>query len=152
MRKRRGFLLAAALLVMLTACGKETGSGAPGSGSGDSSDQLDLTKLSSTMVYSEVYNMMTTPQDYVGKTVTMRGQFAIYQGETPDKVYYAVIIPDATACCSQGLEFVLAGEDTYPEGYPEEGQELTVTGEFQTYEEEGQTYCHLVEASMEECP
>ena len=28
---------------------------------------LDLTKLSATMVYSEIYNMMVSPDKYVGK-------------------------------------------------------------------------------------
>lgn len=31
---------------------------------------VDLTKLSSTMVYSKVYNMMFTPENYIGKTVS----------------------------------------------------------------------------------
>ena len=29
--------------------------------------------LSSTMVYSEVYNMMVDPESYIGKTVKMDG-------------------------------------------------------------------------------
>ena len=40
---------------------------------------VDLTKLSSTMVYSEVYNMLYTPDDYIGKTVKMKGAFAYYE-------------------------------------------------------------------------
>jgi hypothetical protein len=32
---------------------------------------VDLTTLTSTMVYSEVYNMVTTPEDYEGKIVKM---------------------------------------------------------------------------------
>ena len=36
---------------------------------------VDLTRLSSTMVYSEVYNMMNAPGDYIGKTIKMTGQF-----------------------------------------------------------------------------
>ena len=36
---------------------------------------FDLTRLSSTMVYSEVYNMMNAPGDYIGKTIKMTGQF-----------------------------------------------------------------------------
>ena len=45
------------------------------SGSAQNTDgiDVDLTKLSSTMVYSEVYNMMYTPDDYIGKTVKMKG-------------------------------------------------------------------------------
>ena len=41
---------------------------------------VDLTVLSSTMVYSEVYNMLyNDPAHYLGKTVKARGGFSIYQ-------------------------------------------------------------------------
>ena len=41
---------------------------------------VDLTALSSTMVYSEVYNMLYFyPEDYYGKTVKMTGLFNVYQ-------------------------------------------------------------------------
>ena len=111
---------------------------------------VDLTKLSSTMVYSEVYNMMVSPDNYTGKTVKMNGVFAYYEDPETKKQYFACIIADATACCSQGLEFILAGEHSYPDDYPELGTEITVVGTFQTYEENGYMYCHLVDAEMAE--
>ena len=52
--------------------------------------------------------------------------------------------------CTQGLEFVLAGEHTYPDDYPKEGEEITVTGIFDIYEEDGFKYCQLINASMEQ--
>ena len=115
---------------------------------------VDLTVLSSTMVYSEVYNMLYYDQEsYYGKTVKADGIFAIYQmvvdGVTqPDPVAYACIIADATACCAQGMEFVLEGDFTYPDDYPELGAEITVIGEFQPYEENGMTWYHLINARM----
>jgi hypothetical protein len=110
---------------------------------------VDLTQLSSTMVYSEVYNMLVSPDDYIGKTIKMKGAFSIYQDEATDKVYYTCIIADATACCSQGLEFVWKGEHKYPEDYPKLDSEITVTGEFQTYEEDGSLYCTLIDSEIE---
>lgn len=110
---------------------------------------VDLTKLSSTMVYSEVYNMMYTPDDYVGKTIKMKGQFAYYEDPDTKAQYFACIIADATACCSQGLEFILTGEHTYPNDYPEIGSEITVTGTFELYTENGFQYCRLKDATME---
>jgi len=109
---------------------------------------VDLTQLSSTMVYSEVYNMLTTPDSYRGKTVKMRGQFSLYHDDSTGNNYYACVIADATACCSQGLEFVLAGDYSYPEDYPELGTEITVVGEFDTYYEGEYMYCNLVNASF----
>ena len=115
---------------------------------------VDLTVLSSTMVYSEVYNMLyNDPAHYLGKTVKARGEFSIYQLVTdgvlqPDPVAYACIIADATACCAEGMEFVPEGDLTYPEDYPELGAEITVIGEFQSYEENGMTWYHLVNARL----
>ena len=115
---------------------------------------VDLTVLSSTMVYSEVYNMLyNDPAHYLGKTVKARGTFSIYQLVTdgvlqPDPVAYACIISDAAACCAEGMEFVLEGDYTYPDDYPELGAEITVIGEFQSYEESGMTWYHLVNARL----
>ena len=115
---------------------------------------VDLTVLSSTMVYAEVYNMLyNDPESYLGKTVRARGEFSIYQLVVdgvlqPDPVAYACIIADATACCAEGMEFVPEGDLTYPEDYPELGAEITVIGEFQSYEENGMTWYHLVNARL----
>ena len=116
---------------------------------------VDLTVLSSTMVYSEVYNMLYFyPEDYYGKTVKMTGLFNVYQwvdenGVVDDMpVAYACIISDAMACCAEGMEFVLEGDYTYQDDYPELGAEITVIGEFQSYEENGVTWYHLVNARL----
>ena len=115
---------------------------------------VDLTVLSSTMVYSEVYNMLyNDPAHYLGKTVKAKGTFSIYQLVTDgvlqsDPVSYACIISDAAACCAEGMEFVLEGDYTYPDDYPELGAEITVIGEFQSYEENGMTWYHLANARL----
>ncbi len=143
MKKLFCLLLIAMALCSLAACGREKDKGAAAADSADnqapessvsqkqpaekkseskpaaseptqSTDgvDVDLTRLSSTMVYSEVYNMMYAPDDYIGKTIKMTGQF----------VYY--------------------------EDYPELGAEITVIGEFQSYEENGMTWYHLVNARL----
>ncbi len=116
--------------------------------SGEDGIDVDLTALSSTMVYSEVYNMMTAPEAYVGKTVKMKGAFSVFHDETADANYYACIIQDATACCAQGIEFELTGEYSYPDDYPEEGNEVCVVGVFDTYQEGEFTYCTLRNAKL----
>ena len=92
---------------------------------------VDLTVLSSTMVYSEVYNLLGTVGVFL-----------------PDLVAFACIISDGAACCAEGMEFVLEGDLTYPDDYPELGTEITVIGEFQSYEENGMTRYHLVNARL----
>ena len=116
---------------------------------------VDLTALSSTMVYAEVFNMMMNPNDYIGKTIKMHGSFAIGYSNNADgtmnteSIVFACVIADATACCSQGIEFVLSGEHTYPDDYPALSSEITVVGTFTTYEEYGMLYCTLTDAVME---
>ena len=107
---------------------------------------VDLTTMSSTMVYSEVLNMMQKPQDYIGKTVKMQGAFSI--AEIDENRYFACIIKDATACCSQGIEFDWKGDHSYPDDYPEQGGDITVVGTFSTYMEGQQRYCQLKDAEV----
>ena len=137
-RSIAGLLIMTALLICTGCGGGETNS----SGNGSEID-VDLTTLSSTMVYSEVNNIVNTPDDYVGKTVKMKGAATSFYDETAKETYYACIIKDATACCSQGLEYLLEDADSYPS----DGDEITVVGEFQKRTaEDGTPYCVLANA------
>ena len=114
---------------------------------------VDLTALSSTMVYAEVFAMMSSPEDYVGKTVKMQGIFSKGQlyaaGSLNDGgTVFACVIQDATACCAQGIPFELAGDHTYPQDYPELGDTITVVGTFEIHEQEGMEFCRLRDAEF----
>lgn len=105
---------------------------------------VDLTRMSATMVYGQVSGMMYTPEEYVGKTVRMQGpSYSSYYDET-DTTYYYILIADATACCAQGLEYELSDVTAYPE----DDTEVTVTGVFELYDEFGVTYCRLKNATV----
>ncbi|WP_312428413.1 hypothetical protein [Lacrimispora sp.] len=103
---------------------------------------IDLTKLSSTMVFSEVYNMMISPEEYMGKTIKAEGIFQVYQ-DSKNNNFYALVIADATACCQQGLELIWDGDPSYPDDYPDENTEIEITGVYQSYVEEGNTYYYV---------
>ena len=162
MKKLFCALLAALLLCSLAACGTKDNNGADGAADTPPASQsqgtggidVDLTVLSSIMVYSEVNSMISFPDNYIGKTVKMQGQFTIYQATDengafiPDKMFFACMIADATACCAQGLEFALAGKPVYPDEYPELGAEITVVGTFEWYEEDGCRYYRLGNAAF----
>ena len=114
---------------------------------------VDLTALSSTMVYGEVFAMMSSPEDYVGKTVKMQGIFSKGQlyaaGSLNDGgTVFACVIQDATACCAQGIPFELAGDHTYPQDYPELGDTITVVGTFEIHQQEGMQFCRLRDAEF----
>ena len=89
---------------------------------------VDLTKMSATMIYANVFDMLIDPDSYIDKRIKMKGNFQVFTNEEQTEQYYAVIIQDATACCQQGIEFIWDGNHTYPNDYPQIGQEVTVTG------------------------
>ncbi len=120
--------------------------GVEDSSSGDY--DVDLTQLSSGMVYGQVYDMVYNPDDYVGKKIKAKGPFSYFKDDVTGNEYFAVVISDATACCSQGIEFVLDGTHVYPDDYPELGTEITVTGDFTYYTEDMMTYCQLQHAQL----
>ena len=111
-------------------------------------DYVDLTELSSTAVYAEVFNMVTKPEEYKDKTVKMKGTFATQVLEDSGKRLYACIIEDATACCAQGIEFECKGDLKYPDDYPKEGNYVTVEGSFDSYKIGEMNYCVLKKAKM----
>ena len=131
------------LIILMTAC--EKGEVSPGNTEGT---DVDLTALSATMVYSEVYNMMMSPMDYVGKTVKMSGTFTTFINEEDGRYIFGCVITDATACCAQGIEFELTDDYRYPEDYPKDGDTICVTGTFDTYQEDEFTYCTLRNAKL----
>ncbi|MBR6365910.1 MAG: hypothetical protein IKS10_07435 [Lachnospiraceae bacterium] len=112
-------------------------------------EEVDLTKMSSTVVYAQVLDILSYPDNYLGKKITMSGLFGIYESPTTGEIYYSCIIQDATACCANGIEFLRKGEFKYPEDYPEPGDEVRVVGYFETYEEDGELYARLRDATME---
>lgn len=106
--------------------------------------ELDLTQLSSTVVYAEVYNMLVAPENYTDKIVRMTGEYQEYVDEYTGELYHSCVIYDALACCQQGVEFVLADGD-----YPVEGTAITVVGRYETYTTPYYDYFHLVDAVRE---
>ena len=177
MKRLLCLLLAALMVLCLGACGEKSGAPAteePTSSTTASEEPkpletlpletapskdtaestfVDLTALSSTMVYGEVFAMMSSPEDYVGKTVKMQGIFSKGQlyaaGSLNDGgTVFACVIQDATACCAQGIPFELAGDHTYPQDYPELGDTITVVGTFEIHEQEGMEFCRLRDAEL----
>lgn len=113
---------------------------------------VDLTLMGSDLVYATVYQMMSKPEEYEGKTIRIEGKYYASYYPITDKYYNYCLIADALACCSQGLEFELAGGAVYPDDYPADQSEVVVTGVFETYTEEtGQTfyYCRLRDAEYQ---
>lgn len=111
----------------------------------------DLTTMSSEMVYATVFDLVSYPENYIGKKIKIAGLYYVATNEEVQKNYHYVMITDATTCCSQGIEFVWEdGSHIYPDEYPEEGTVVVVVGIFESYidEDDGMSYCRLKDSSM----
>ncbi|RHP07479.1 hypothetical protein DWZ93_11115 [Dorea sp. AF36-15AT] len=110
---------------------------------------VDLSVMDSDMIYATVYQMMSDPEQYVGKTFRIEGKFYVTYDEMTKNQYYYCVIKDATECCAQGLEFVWGdGSHIYPDEYPTDGTEVIVDGTFELYMENDSRYCRLENADF----
>ena len=108
--------------------------------SDSSATEIDLTSMSSTMVYSYIYNMIVTPDDFIGQRFKIRGTYDEQFWDQTNLTYHYIVIADATACCAQGLEFVLTDPNA---AYPQVGEEFEISGVFGTYVENGTLYIQI---------
>ena len=111
---------------------------------------IDLTTMNATMVFSQVSDMINKPSTYTSKIVKVKGPFRPYESTDPNSCYPAILVQDATACCGNGLEFLLYGVPRCTmqggNGYPLLNEEATIVGRFETYLEDYSLYIHLVDA------
>lgn len=115
----------------------------------EASVDVDLSVMDSDMIYATVYQMMSDPEQYVGKTFRIEGKFYVTYDEMTKNQYYYCVIKDATECCAQGLEFVWGdGSHIYPDEYPTDGTEVVVDGTFELYMENDSRYCRLANADF----
>ena len=109
----------------------------------------DFSRMDKTMMYTQIYNMLKTPDKYKGKIVRMQGKFGHYYDEKTGKHYFGCVVMDATACCSTGMEFSRKGRHNYPENYPKLDEPIIVTGRFSSYKEGKELFCELADAEIE---
>ena len=104
---------------------------------------IDLTIMSSTMVYAEIFNIIRNPNAYKGKVIKMSGPYDVSYYEKDKSYNHFVIIEDETACCREGLQFVWNGEHIYPDDYPEQNEKIEVIGKIGINTDNGRTYFYL---------
>lgn len=120
------------------------------------SENIDLTEFSKTMAFAEISNIFMTPKEYIGKTVKVRGTFAYFQAydehsqPIPDKYHFMVVIADEMGCCGVAMEFVPGEERVFPDEFPNEEEEIIVSGVIKKEKNEyGQEDVRLTDATIE---
>ena len=124
-------IMIACVAMSFAACGKSSKAG---------DVDVDLTTMSSTMVYSYVADMLANPDNYKGQIVRMDGDSNTTHGGT-----HSCIVYDALGCCTEGIEYLLPDE----ESYPDDGDAITVVGTFATYTKGEGKYFVLIDSVLE---
>jgi len=136
-------LLGLCLMCMLAAgCSGKTED--ENSGPARSAGFIDLSAMSDTLRIAELTNITSTPANYLGKTIKLGGVYQAQYYEPTQQYYHCILIIDAAACCQQGLEFVWNGNHRYPDDYPKDGTPIELSGVYESHQELGKTYYHLV--------
>lgn len=106
--------------------------------------EIDIAAMNANITYATVYDMMSYPDNYEGKVIRIKGLNTNYTDAVTGNTYHTIIIQDATACCQQGIEYVLI-DDPDETLYPAENANVTIIGTFTTYTEEhdGQLYMYI---------
>lgn len=97
----------------------------------------DLSLMSTTMAYAQMYAMLMSPEEYVGQTVRVKGQYYPLMDDQGVTLFHGVIVSDIAACCEVGLEFILTGNPP-PSAYPTPMSVVEMTGLFDLCNEDGQ--------------
>ena len=151
MMKKTLLIALCAACLLLNGCGKDAATVSSGAALAkaiaentaapvSAAAEIDLTKMSSTMVYSYVFNMVNAPNDFIGQRFRIRGNYDEEYWDQTKLTYHYIVIADATACCAQGLEFVLTDINA---AYPQVGEEFEISGTFGTYTENGNLYIRI---------
>lgn len=115
---------------------------------------IDMSEFNKQMTYAEVLAIHMSPEDYLGKTIKLRGTFDFYyeldknSNPIPDKLHLGIIVTDAMECCSLPIDFILKKQDNI-EDLPEQGTEITVTGILEQYKEPWGAFLYLSNAVVE---
>ena len=105
---------------------------------------VDLSPMSREMAATMIATIWDNPEQYVGKTIRVTGEYSGYVNPAT-KIRYDNVLTyvDPSGCCSYGFEFVLVDEYAFPDDYPDEGATICVVGVLDTYKEDKYEYCTL---------
>lgn len=101
--------------------------------------QQDLSRMSATVAYAQLYNIFLEQEKYVGQTMRLRGQYVPMRDDTGAAKYHFIMVYDNAACCQLGLEFLWND----PKAYPNEYSLIELTGVFDICNDNGEKFCLL---------
>ena len=106
---------------------------------------LDLTPMSDTALYSEVFNILLAPDKYDGTIVKIKGTFEYSKDKNQTHTF--CVVQDGPKCCSVGIEFRL--KENIP--LPSRGEDIILKGKYHVEtNENGKKLVTLVNSTVKE--
>ena len=90
---------------------------------------IDFTRMSDTMVYAALLNVMRNSDNHEGETIRIRGAHQVIFLGDDARLHYVVVV-DQTGCCPQRMEFRRSGDYVFPDDYPPANAMIELTGVF----------------------
>ena len=107
---------------------------------------LDISNMNESMTYAALCNVLNDWPNYMNKVIKLTGYFYPAYDEYIQDYCYSCVVSDQNGCCTVGLEFNTTKDMTSMPEY----SLMTVTGVFDTYIEDQNTYFYLKDAKVEE--
>jgi len=100
---------------------------------------IDLTILGETIKTAEVINILSSPEEHLGKVIKINGPYYAIPEPMIGRIRDIIAVAEVDACCPPlGFE-VIVGDfvNRNPFDFPNQGTNIEVTGVFSTYEIKG---------------
>jgi len=100
---------------------------------------IDLTILGETIKTAEVINILSSPEEHLGKVIKINGLYYAVPEPMLGRVRNIIAVTEVDACCPpMGFEIIVGDfVDSHNFDFPKPGTRIEVTGVFSTYEEKG---------------
>ena len=109
----------------------------------------DMVEITENLFLAQLNEVYLNQDDYIGKKIKYEGMFTQYSWEETGMTYY-LVYRNSPGCC--GTDGQAGFEVVRPEGsdmtYPAENDWCEVVGTLATYDENGQSYLHIVLDSL----
>ena len=105
----------------------------------------DVIEIKEKLFIAQTNDIYFNTEDYLGKTIKYEGIFSVFEDPVSGNTYYSVI-RYGPGCC--GVDANAGFEVVWENEYPKDNDWVEVIGVLEEYEENGQTYIHLVLSSL----
>jgi hypothetical protein len=106
---------------------------------------VDLTRLGDNMRMAEYANILSTPEEFLGKTIRVSGLYFTIVDPVSWRLTNIVTITEPDSCCPpEGFEVIVGSFDNpLPFDFPLEGRRIELAGVFSSYNVEGFDFYYL---------